>query len=129
MRADRILVHDLEFVGRHGVYPEERSEGRRFAVDIEATVALREAGLSDTLGDTVDYRDLANIVLEVAYGPSFHLIEAMAETICARVFSELPAVQGLRLRLRKFATGVPGDPAWVGLEIERSRKTDGSPTD
>ncbi|MCA8967763.1 MAG: dihydroneopterin aldolase, partial [Planctomycetes bacterium] len=52
--SDIIRIHDLRRLARHGVYDEERAEGRRFAVDVEATVATAEAGRSDALGDTVD---------------------------------------------------------------------------
>ena len=120
MSVDRILVHNLQFVGKHGVYEEERREGRSFALDIEADVATVEAGNSDELVDTVDYRDLARIALEVGHGPSMHLIEAMGERICSRILSELGGVQRVKLTIRKFATGVPGDPDWVGIVIERS---------
>lgn len=121
MTPDTILVHNLEFVGFHGVYDEERAEGRRFAIDLEARVRTAPAGRSDVLQDTVDYRDLARIVLEVAGGPSLHLIEALAERIGDRILAELPAVERVDLTLRKFATGVPGDPDWVGLRISRQR--------
>ncbi|TVR01735.1 MAG: dihydroneopterin aldolase [Deltaproteobacteria bacterium] len=124
MTRDTILVHNLEFVGHHGVYDEERHEGRRFAVDIAAHVETRGAGSSDRLGDTVDYRDLARIVLEVADGPSRHLIETLAEESCTRILDELPSVRQVELTIRKYATGVPGDPDWVGLRILRCRDAD-----
>lgn len=121
--TDRILVHNLEFVGHHGVYDEEREEGRRFAVDIAASTRTAAAGESDRLGDTVDYRDLTRIVLDVARGPSVHLIETLVEEICRRILTDLPAVEAVDLTLRKFATGVPGDPDWVGLQVRRTRST------
>ena len=119
-----ILVHNLDFVGLHGVYEEERIEGRRFAIDIEAIVSAAPAGKSDPLDDTVDYRDLARIALEVGRGPSVHLIERLAEQICERIFAEIAAVAHLTLTIRKYATGVPGAPEWVGLRVERARGVD-----
>lgn len=119
--SDIIRIHDLRRLARHGVYDEERAEGRRFAVDVEATVATAEAGRSDALGDTVDYTALAGIVVDVLDGPSMHLIEALAQRMCDRMFAEHPRVEHVRLNLRKVATDVPGDPAWVGLTIERTR--------
>lgn len=118
---DTILVRNLEFTGFHGVYEEERREGRRFAVDIEAQTTVVQAGRSDALDDTVDYRDLARLVLEVAQGESRFLIEKLAAEMCRRILEELPAVHHVRLTLRKHATGVPGDPDWVGLRVERGR--------
>ena len=65
MTYDTISVHDLELRGRHGVYEEERSEGRRFAFDVEVDVPAGSLGANDALGRTVDYRDIAGIVVEV----------------------------------------------------------------
>ena len=53
--ADRILMTGLVFHGRHGVFPEERRLGARFAVDVEATIDLRAAGERDDLAATADY--------------------------------------------------------------------------
>ena len=121
--VDVIHVHNLQFVGFHGVYDEERAEGRRFAMDIDVETATVEAGHSDALGDTVDYRDVAQVAVDVMQGESVHLIETLAERICAGIFDRLPAVQTVRIAIRKYATGVPGDPEWVGLTIERRRPT------
>ena len=120
MTYDTIAVHDLELRGRHGVYDEERSEGRRFAFDVEVDVPAGSLGAGDALGRTVDYRDIAQIVVAVVDGPSVHLIETLAEDICGRILAELP-VERVRLAIRKFATGVPGDPAWVGVRVERAQ--------
>ncbi|MFT6395294.1 MAG: dihydroneopterin aldolase [Bradymonadia bacterium] len=120
MTYDTIAVHNLEIRGRHGVYEEERAEGRRFAFDAEVDVPAQSAGTTDALGRTVDYRDIAQIIVDVVDGPSVHLIETLAEEICARVLKEL-SVERVRLAIRKYATGVPGDPEWVGLRIEREQ--------
>jgi dihydroneopterin aldolase len=121
---DVIHVHNLQFVGFHGVYDDERAEGRRFAMDIDVETATDDAGRSDALGDTVDYRDVAQVAVDVMTGESVHLIETLAERICAGIFSRLLAVQTVRICMRKYATGVPGDPEWVGLSIERRRPSD-----
>lgn len=118
----RIFIEGLEFVGPHGVYDEERREGRRFRVDL--AVALQHAAqgrTSDELEDTLDYRALASLVLEVGQGPSVALIERMGELILARLFAEHPGVSQAELTIRKFATGVPGEPECVGVSFTRER--------
>lgn len=120
MRYDIISVHNLEITGHHGVFDEERAEGRRFSFDAEVDVPAGSQGAGDALGRTVDYRAIAEIIVRVVHGPSVHLIETLAERICAEVLRELP-VDRVRLRIRKFATGVPGDPEWVGFSVERSQ--------
>jgi dihydroneopterin aldolase len=119
---DTIEVLGLGFLGKHGVYDDERRDGRHYTVDIEADVARADGGGIDALGETLDYRDLAQIVVDVMSGPSVHLIETLGETICTRVLSERRTVLRVRVHIRKRATGVPGDPASVGVRFRRSRE-------
>ena len=49
---NQIFVEGLTFLGRHGCYPNEREEGRRFQVDVTATVARHDGFRSDRLEDT-----------------------------------------------------------------------------
>ena len=67
----RIFVEGLQFDGRHGVFEEERRDGRRFCVDLWVDVDVTP---TDELATTLDYRTLAAIVLEVAHGPSVALM-------------------------------------------------------
>jgi len=119
--GDTIRVHNLDLAAKHGVYDEERKEGRRFSIDVDVRLGPAPAGQTDALGDTVDYRDVAQAVVDVMEGPSVHLIETLAEQICETIFTRLSRVAHVRVAMRKYATGVPGSPEWVGLEIERSR--------
>lgn len=114
------MVHGLRFLGYHGVYDEERRDGNQFNVDVVVEVDTHAPGSSDTLGDTVDYRDISQAVLEVGQGPSRHLIESMADAMAALILERLP-VSAVEITLRKYAKGVPGDPEWVGLHIRRER--------
>ncbi len=118
---DRLFVHGLQFLGRHGVFDEERRDGRNFRVDVEADLELVRRGDGDALARTVDYRDIAEIVLEVAHGPSRHLIETLADEMAQRMLERLP-LAGVTLTLRKYADGVPGDPEWVAIRVHRTRE-------
>ena len=120
---DIIHVHNLESLGHHGVYDDERAEGRRFALDIDVEADTSRAGSSDALRDTIDYRDIASIALDVMSGPSRHLIEKLAAEICQRILAEIPQAHSVRITVRKRATGVPGSPEWVGLTLVRSRES------
>jgi dihydroneopterin aldolase len=118
---DTVLVRNLQFHAHHGVFDEERAEGRRFAVDVEVDVARTAAGETDELRDTVDYREVAQAVCDVMSGPSHHLVEALAHDMASALFARLPGVHAARIEIRKRATGVPGDPEWVGVRIARHR--------
>ena len=121
MAGDIIHVRGLSLTARHGVYEEERREGRSFTVDLDAYVNTLRAGTTDELQQTVDYRDLSAAVLRVMQGESRHLIETLAEAIAADLLATVPALSGVRVTVWKRATGVPGDPERVGVTIERAR--------
>lgn len=117
----KIFVQNLEFVGYHGVYEEERRDGRRFSVDLSVEVGSSPGAQSDDVDDTVDYRGLAEIIVEVGEGDSLRLVERMGDEILTRVFERFPSVEQADLTIRKFATGVPGSPECVGIQLRRSR--------
>jgi dihydroneopterin aldolase len=120
--TDTIEVFGLQFLGKHGVYDDERAEGRHYEIDLSVDVPRADAAGTDALAQTLDYRDLAAAVVDVMQGPSVHLIETLGETICERVLDGHAMVTRVRLHIRKRATGVPGDPAWVGLRFDRRRE-------
>lgn len=121
MAGDLIFVRGLSFRAPHGVYAEERVEGRDFEVEVEAEVPLAQAGASDALADTVDYRDLAAAAVEVFGGPSVNLVEHLAARVCETVLARHRAVVRVTVVVSKRATGVPGDPDCVGVRVTRAR--------
>lgn len=121
MRTDQIHVRGVTVVAPHGVYDEERREGRQFRVDLDAHVPIAEAGEQDALLKTVDYRDLSEAILRVLHGPSKSLIETLATEIVDEVFQSAPTVERVRVTVWKRALGVPGDPEQVGVTIDRQR--------
>lgn len=117
----QIFVESLEFTGPHGVYEDERREGRRFRADLTVEVDGDAGQVTDALEETLDYRGLAEAILEVGHGPSCQLIEHMAASILDRVLSRYAQVRWAEITIRKFATGVPGDPGCVGVRLQRAR--------
>lgn len=118
----RVFVRELEFQGRHGVYEEERQDGRTFEVDLEAVVDDESAAASDDLEATLDYRRLAEVIHEVAQGPSRYLVEKLAGEIVDTVLARHQAVQEVTVEIRKHAPDVVGAPRWVGVRLTRRRE-------
>jgi dihydroneopterin aldolase len=90
-------------------------------VDVELHLDLRPAGVADDLTRTVDYRDIFEICRSVVEGPSRRLIEALAETIAARVL-ERSAGSGATevvVRVRKPMVQLPGELDGASVEITR----------
>ncbi len=121
MSDDRFGLSDLRFYAYHGAAPHERVVGQWFSADIELSLDLGPAGDSDDLGATVDYRDVAAVVLEAATGEPAALIERVASRIATRVLDRFPASE-VRVRLRKFSSPGPSVAATTWIEVVRTRR-------
>jgi dihydroneopterin aldolase len=97
---DRIVLEGMSFQGRHGVRPAERERPQEFKVDIEIDCDLSEPGKSDSIEDTVDYRQVRSIAREVIEGESQKLLERLAALIADRVL-QLQRVAGVSVRISK----------------------------
>ena len=119
--TDRVALMNMRFEGRHGVLEEERTNAQLFEVDVELYLDVRPAGVADDISLTVDYREAFRICREVVEGPSVQLIEALAETIAARLLSEFraSAVSEVVVRVRKPAVMLPGPLDAALVEIRR----------
>ena len=80
---DQIIIRDLRFRCVIGVDEEERREKQDVLAQITLNTDLREAGGSDAIEDTIDYKVLKKSILRMAERSSFHLIEALAERIAS----------------------------------------------
>jgi 7,8-dihydroneopterin aldolase/epimerase/oxygenase len=117
--VDRIELEGMVFSGRHGVRPAEREHSQEFRVDVKLDTDLVEAGRSDKVEDTVDYRLVYAIAREVIEGESVQLIETLAHRIAERVL-DLKKVVGVSIRIAKRPESMrPIDAAAV--KIRRTR--------
>ena len=127
--TDRIVLVNMRFEGKHGVLEEEQTTAQPFEVDAELILDLRPAGRSDDLSLTVDYRDVFRICRQVVEGPSFRLIETVAETIATRILAEFAAagVSEVVVRVRKPRVALPGQLDAALVEIRRFADPPGRP--
>jgi dihydroneopterin aldolase len=119
--SDRILIRDLQVFARHGLLPEEKALGQRFALDITAYLDLAEAGRSDDLAHSVSYVDLIETATATLTERRFDLIEAAAESVAAALLAGFPAIERVAVELRKPAAPIDAVFAHVGVAIERGR--------
>jgi 7,8-dihydroneopterin aldolase/epimerase/oxygenase len=97
---DRISLLDIMVYGRHGVSDEEQAIGRPFAIDVEVSLDLRQAGATDDIGATVNYAALCEVVLQANEAGPFRLLEAFAERIAKEVIASFPVAE-VTVRVRK----------------------------
>jgi len=118
MTDDRIEIRDLLLRGILGINPEEREKKQDILVNLTLFADLRQAGRSDDIADTPNYRTITKRVIEHVEQVGRFTVEALATDI-ARLCLEDPRVARVRVRVEK--PGALRFAGSVGVEIERSR--------
>lgn len=117
--TDRILLQGVSAFGHHGVLDFEKRDGQTFVVDVAMTFDLAPAGRSDALETTVSYAEVATAVVERITGPSFDLIERLAEVIADDVLTHA-LVDAVEVAVHKPQAPVGHPFTDVQVRIERS---------
>lgn len=118
MAADVLRLRNMRFFAYHGLFPEEKTLGQFFEVDVDFYTDLSVAGNSDYVEKTIDYPEAYRLVEETATQNRFNLVEALAERIAQNLGQRFAPIQ-LRVRVRK-----PNPPVaahFDGIEVEIHR--------
>ena len=121
MIDDRLMLRGLRVMALCGALPEERDRAQPFELDVDLGVDLAPAGLSDDLGDTVDYGAVCAVVAAAAEREQFTLMEAMAHRIVEVCLGADPRVQRVTVEVRKLRPPVPQHLSTSGVHITRYR--------
>lgn len=116
--SDKILLQNMMFFGRHGVYDYEREHGQRFYIDAELTVSLEKAAKTDDLTTSVDYVTAYHKIKDIVETQKFNLLEALAGKIAEALL--VSPVNQVCVRVRKPGVPLPGQIDYVQVEITRS---------
>jgi len=118
--TDRIHLRGVEAFGYHGVLPDEKRDGQPFVVDVVMELDLATAGGSDALDDTVSYAEIAGEVVARITGPSFDLIERLAELVADDVLRHR-LVDAATVTVHKPQAPVGHPFTDVAVEVHRTR--------
>jgi len=100
IRLDRLHIRDLALRCVVGVYPEERRQKQDVLLNLTLHADLRQAGRSDRLEDSVDYKRVKQETVAAVEGSSFQLLEALAERV-ADVALRDPRVRQVDVSIQK----------------------------
>jgi FolB domain-containing protein len=116
---DKILIKDLLLRGIIGLNDWEREKRQDILINMTLFTDLRAAGKSDDIGDTLNYRTIAKLIIQyVEEGSAHYTVEALA-TALARIAIEGGAP---RVVVRVEKPGALRFADSVGVEIERTRE-------
>jgi len=116
-----VRLQRMTFYGFHGVSRAERETGRRYEVDCELRFDFSRAGQSDSLKDTINYKQVYDTVEEVLSADNIQLIETLATRIVERILGRFP-VDGARVRVRKMIPPIPGNLDYIEVELDKERQ-------
>ena len=103
----KVALEGVRFFAFHGYYPEEQKAGNEFLLDIETEMLVVE-NLNDELSDTVNYERLFEIASAEMAIPR-KLLETVAQRILKSMIGEFPALETIRVSIRKLNLPVKGE--------------------
>jgi dihydroneopterin aldolase / 2-amino-4-hydroxy-6-hydroxymethyldihydropteridine diphosphokinase len=119
-RLDQIRLTGVSATGYHGVFEHEKRDGQTFVVDVVVHLDTRRAAACDDLRHTLNYGELAQLVVAVVEGPACDLIETLAERIAATVLAD-GAVSAVDVAVHKPQAPIPVPFGDVVVAIRRDR--------
>lgn len=118
---DCIHLTNIRCYGYTGFLPEEQVLGQWFEVDLTLWLDLSQAGKSDAIEDTLDYRNAIASVQHLVKTAKFALIERLAEAIASSLL-ESERVTQVRVKLSKPAAPIPDFGGKITVEITRPKQ-------
>src|SRR6185295_6404362 len=115
-----VELHGLSIYTHHGVSDSEQEVGQRLVFDVSFDVPDCDAVLTDRLEDTIDYADVADIVVLAATERSYRTLERLAGVIGERLMERFGS-DSVRVRAAKPEPPVPVAIEEIAVEVVRER--------
>jgi len=119
--SDLIRLAAFRTVGIVGVLPEERTRAQPLEIDVDLHVDVSAAGLSDALGDTVDYGAVCDALQATVETARPELLERLAAQLVEAVLAVDERIEAVTLTVAKLRPPVPHSLASSGVQITRRR--------
>ncbi len=116
--SDEIQIKDLLLRTIIGINAEERRDRQDVLINVTLYADTRQAGESDRMEDSVNYRTIAKQIIALVESSQFYLVEKLAEQIAAL------CLQDERVERARVSVEKPGALRFacsVGVTIERAR--------
>ncbi|HEX2129015.1 MAG TPA: dihydroneopterin aldolase, partial [Solirubrobacterales bacterium] len=118
--AVEVQLEGLSVYTHHGVTDAEQEVGQRLEVDVRFDVPDCDAVLTDRIEDTVDYAQVADLVVLAATERSYRTLERLAHVIAERLM-ERYGCDMVRVRAAKPEPPLPLSIGEVAVEVVRER--------
>jgi dihydroneopterin aldolase len=119
--TDSIFIHKASFECHIGVTPQERATPQEVLVDVDLATDLGQAGQSDSIKDTLDYRDVWELISDCVTGSEFHLVEALATTVGKVILDRYTTIDSVSVGVTKPAALAAKGVGSVGVRLTVNR--------
>ena len=116
---DAIVIEGLKVNTVVGCFDWERQIIQPLMLDLMIHTNLEVAASSDELEDTLNYAEICSISAEVIQKAQPKLIEHAAKLVLNALFSTYPAIESIKITIRKPA--IIAEANSVGIRLERHR--------
>ena len=113
---DIIFLNELKIDTVIGIWEWERKIRQTVVVDLEMSADIRKAAKTDSVEDTLNYKQVAKRIHQFVGESSFQLVETLAEKIAGIIRDEF-GVEWVRVSVNK--PGAIRGSRDVGVRIER----------
>ena len=110
----------MRFYAYHGVFPQERTVGGDYAVDLRVELDISAAVEHDMVEVTSNYAELYDVVKAEMLQPS-DLLETVAARIGTHVLHDFPRVMEVTVSVVKLNPPMGADCKGAGVEIKMVR--------
>ena len=114
-----VQIRNVEFQGKHGASADERRSSRRFQVDVDLVFPMQRSIETDRLADTVNYRDVCEVIVQIGEARPYRLLEALAAEMLREMRKRWPQAS-IAIELRKLHPPCPGNPAYTAVRLSDS---------
>ena len=115
-----VQLEGLSVYTHHGVTDAEQEVGQRLEIDVRFDVPDCDAVLTDRIEDTVDYSQVADLVVLAATERGYRTLERVAHVIAERLM-ERYGCDVVRVRAAKPEPPLPLSIGEVAVEVVRER--------
>lgn len=119
---DVIHLSGIQVFAHHGVFAEEKADGQLFVVDVDVELDAARAISTDSVHDTLNYAELAQLVHDEVKRDPVDLLETVAHRVVSAVFGFSSLPSHVSVTIHKPYVAMPVTVDQVAVTIARSRE-------
>ena len=102
----------------------KRTSGRASSRSSTTSASSSPEPKADRIEDTVDYRDVVELLREISEAREFSLLEALAGAVAEALLRRFPSIRHVRVRVRKPRVQLGTAVDYAAATVERWRGPD-----